>query len=307
MTPLSEKITKTVERSSQWLMKVRNKDRGWGPHGTPPSYFTETVEVLYGLLRAGVDPRSRIIRESVELIEKDIVTKGPLWQDSPETAKKHLWALMMFAELKGKGRSKPIQMLLKGLDEFRLKDGSWCHMLKEEGDVHDTSLAFITLPKLRVKQDSKQSKWLISTQNTDGGWGFRKNKESNPVATALAIEALAESNSADRKFIDRGVFWLKKVQGDNGRWPIYYESRMGWGYDVLIHFSTPCVILALAKAGEPVNSKSLGKGIDFLLSLESDEGGIRPVKEFPFCRKINPVTWATANAMVALSRVLENL
>jgi len=275
--------------NSEWLLKVRNRDGGWGPQGTLPSYFTETVECLHGLLCAGVNPNIGPIRESIELVEREIVDGGSLWVSSPKTAKKYIWALMMFSKLSGKQESRAVKLLLKGLDGFRLHDGSWSHMSEEDGNAHDTALALMTLPKLHVKVGADSYAWLAARQNSDGGWGFRVGELSNPVATAIALEALSD-RFRGTQMLSRGVSWLERMQGGNGGWPLFYEPRPAWGYDVLIHFTTPWVLSALASCGRPLDSPSLRSGLDYLLSLQAEGGGIRPTTEFPFCKNVVPIT-----------------
>jgi hypothetical protein len=258
---------------------------------------------MYGLLCAGVSSSTRAIEESVRLIEDEILDGGPLWINSPKTAKKYLWALMMFSKLRGKERSRPVKLLLDGLNRFRRRDGSWSHMLNEEGDVHDTGLALMTLPSLSIKVNADSYSWLAASQNPDGGWGFHVNERSNPIATAVALEALSDKFRGT-ELVSRAISWLEHLQGDNGRWPLYYEPRLGWGYDVLIHFTTPWVLSALASAGRSLKSPSLLAGLNYLLGLQARGGGIRPTTEFPFCRNVLPLTWVTANSLAALSKLL---
>ena len=53
--------------------------------------------------------------------------------------------------------------------------------------------------------------WLLSNQNTDGGWGGAKSISSTIEETALAVDALAANASSSESLpsaVVRGACWL---------------------------------------------------------------------------------------------------
>lgn len=63
--------------------------------------------------------------------------------------------------------------------------------------------------------------FLVTHQNSDGGWGASPDRQSNTEATALAVAALeAWKPAASPSCIDRGIAWLLTVQRLDGSWPI---------------------------------------------------------------------------------------
>ncbi len=55
---------------------------------------------------------------------------------------------------------------------------------------------------------SKAQQWLLSAQHSNGGWGAVPGVAPTIEETALAIDALCASRSADQMAIDKGVQWL---------------------------------------------------------------------------------------------------
>ncbi|GAB5441892.1 MAG: terpene cyclase/mutase family protein [Fuerstiella sp.] len=62
---------------------------------------------------------------------------------------------------------------------------------------------------------------LQSEQNEDGGWGWIRNDESDPMATGQVLYALSAQAADDglRETRDRAVKWLLQKQNEKGAWP----------------------------------------------------------------------------------------
>jgi squalene-hopene/tetraprenyl-beta-curcumene cyclase len=86
--------------------------------------------------------------------------------------------------------------------------------------------------------------WIISAQNSDGGWGGAAGCASTTEETALAIESLARATcgclAADepviRPALDRGLSWLVR-RVETGDWqqpaPIGFYFAKLWYYERL--------------------------------------------------------------------------
>lgn len=71
-------------------------------------------------------------------------------------------------------------------------------------------------------------KFLLATQNADGGWGAGHGKQSNTEATALTVLALNSiRDSVLTKPVSDGVSWLKRQQREDGSWPLIDQVRAG--------------------------------------------------------------------------------
>lgn len=68
--------------------------------------------------------------------------------------------------------------------------------------------------------------FLQSTQNSDGGWGFRPECESRVEPTAWVLLALQEADSA-REWQQSGVAFLRKAQLADGSWPASNGQMVG--------------------------------------------------------------------------------
>lgn len=103
---------------------------------------------------------------------------------------------------------------------------------------------------------------LLGAQNPDGGWGVSPGRTSNTEATALAVLALRDWESARasvRSSVERGGGWLTTNQCPDGGWPVSAAiPRSSW--------MTPLGILAmLALGGE---EECVIRAADWLGALE---------------------------------------
>ena len=68
---------------------------------------------------------------------------------------------------------------------------------------------------------------LVSAQNSDGGWGWTKGRNSSTECSSLALLALTSWNDDQRTTtIRRGLNWLVRRQNVDGSWPLN-DSLMG--------------------------------------------------------------------------------
>jgi Squalene-hopene cyclase C-terminal domain len=80
---------------------------------------------------------------------------------------------------------------------------------------------------------------LSSAQNTDGGWGWTKGRNSTTECTSLAVLALASSrDNKETAAIRSGVNWLLNRQNLDGSWPLSDSFRAD-------SWATPIAMLAL--------------------------------------------------------------
>jgi len=115
-----------------------------------------------------------------------------------------------------------------------------------------------------VVQNSKS--FILSNQNTDGGWAWNVGGTSDTNDTAVAIMALLEVGmTGSDSMIQNAVTYLKGAQNDDGGFPYDPESTFSTDSDAN---SDAWVIMAFNKLGEDIADV-----VVHLLSLQDEDGG----------------------------------
>jgi hypothetical protein len=137
-------------------------------------------------------------------------------------------------------------------------------------------LAFASIKKVNSAEALAAKNFLLSHQNTDGGWGYDLNGGSNTNDTAAAIMALVESNvSANDAVIAKALVYLKSLQNTDGGFP--YNPAWGTDSD---SGSDAWIICALRKIGQDPASWTISDAdgnthnpLTNLQSLQDVDGG----------------------------------
>lgn len=142
--------------------------------------------------------------------------------------------------------------------------------------------------------------FILSNQNTNGGWGFAVGGTSDTNMTAMAIMALLEAGMPKTdSHITNAVNYLKLAQNDDGGFPYDPVSPWGTGSDAS---SDAWVISAINKLDEDPDGSSWSKNgnspVDHLLSLQTS-GGYFEYQEGTGEDSFSPVT--TSYAVIALT------
>lgn len=135
-------------------------------------------------------------------------------------------------------------------------DGGWGFQIQQESDI-DTTAAAIQALKAVEKTGfavdetilNEAKRFLLSSQNSDGGFGFNNNdqKKSNTSSTAWATQAL---NSLGLNS-DRAVNYLKSQQLSTGAFKTGSDGKAN-------NLATAYSILALIKGTLPIRNDILG-------------------------------------------------
>lgn len=96
--------------------------------------------------------------------------------------------------------------------------------------------------------------FLKSTQNADGGWGFRTAAESRVEPTAWAVLALACFDS-EPETVTRGVRFLRSTQLPDGSWPASPGQTVGC-------WATSLACWALATDAQ--SRQAVGRGVRWI-------------------------------------------
>ena len=207
--------------------------------------------------------------------------------------------------------AKPMLALTAaGKDPRLFPDEDWVAKMKSFADdtqlgspdqVNDDIWGILALISAGVSTDDsvvqKSKSFVLSNQNSDGGWAWNTGGPSDTNDTAVAIMALLETGiSRSDTVIQNAISYLKAAQNDDGGFPYDPVSIFGTDSDAN---SGAWVIMAINKVeGDPASwTNKNNNPVGHLLSLQDTDGGfwwMEPPADFNN-------KGATADAVIALT------
>jgi squalene-hopene/tetraprenyl-beta-curcumene cyclase len=104
------------------------------------------------------------------------------------------------------------------LARHQRRDGSWLplwfgnqHVPDDENPTYGTArvlAAYRDFDLITSEPAQRGIAWLLSVQNTDGGWGGAANTPSSIEESALAVEVLLDAGPQAEAAVERGLAWL---------------------------------------------------------------------------------------------------
>ncbi len=199
----NESYESTIRRGIDWILGMQGKDGGWGAFDVDNNK-TILCHVPFADHNAMIDPStSDITARVIEMLSR----YGYTLQD------------------------KPIQKAVSFILREQESDGSWygrwgCNY------IYGTWQALKGLTSIGIDENNisiqRGAKWLISRQNSDGGWGesyesYRTKEKagygpSTPSQTAWAIMGLISAGCGKSDYVKRGIRYLIETQNDDGSW-----------------------------------------------------------------------------------------
>ena len=297
-----EAVRESIKKGIDFLWSIRNKDFGWGDHQNRPVDLSGCSESMFGMLRAGEDPQSELLGQSVSYVRSEL-RKSPneSWTrgEQLKSARSLAWPILMLGEL-GEGHdSQLVQGLLVELDRFHCKGEGWSAEVGTPSNVFDTSLIIWALSRWRnesVSMIDVPLTWVRESQGADGGWGFKRDVESNSISTSMATLLLTDLDGTTQS-TKRALSWLTSRQLANPDEGVVLESLQYARYGKWIHYSTPYEVLAFLNAGFSIKSIEVAGRVNKILKEQDSSGGWKILPDYP------PFTHATAHALVALGGV----
>ena len=202
--------------------------------------------------------------------------------DAPQVSAANTWL-----------RSKQVNDLVGDWAAARpdVPPGGWAFQYENAHypDVDDTAVVGMLLhredPERHADAIRRARDWIIGMQSKDGGWGAFDADNTHhylnhipfadhgalldpPTAdvTARCVSFLAQiGEKLDSPVVQRAMAWLKAEQEADGAW----FGRWGTNYI----YGTWSVLCALNAAQLPHSDPSFRRAVDFLLSVQREDGG----------------------------------
>lgn len=295
---------RAIQRARQFLLDRMESN------GTIAGYLTATTMAVLALQAIG-DPRDR------ERIQKSIKGLKSLACYDKASGVMHqqvftstVWdtALSVYALQESNYPTRSIQQkaaeYLLGRQQTRVSDwrqhthavdpGGWgfSHINTLYPDIDDTIAALRVIHPFAHKQKGhfqtawdKGVRWLLTMQNSDGGWSafdrnvnkaFLEKLAFNDMGRAVTDPSTADITGRVLQFLvdtdipatqakERAIRWLIEDQESDGSW----FGRWGIAYI----YGTAHALLGLGAAGVEPDHTSVKRAIDWLESIQHEDGG----------------------------------
>lgn len=108
---------------------------------------------------------------------------------------------------------------------------------------------------------------LASARSLDAGWGYKEGYPTNPLDTALALQALKAANYADQAVVNAALAYLTGNQNSDGGWGFYQG-------DASNVYMTAVVSATLQQFPQTTTvATALNKATNYLLINQNSDGG----------------------------------
>jgi len=232
-----------LQNAATWLLGLQNRDGGW------PTFCRGWGTLPFD--RSSNDLTAHVLRALVQ------------WQAKVPNIPSRTAAETEIAVQKG----------MEYLKKTQANDGTWLplwfgnqHNTNDENPLYGTAKVTLALKEIGLQNHDYTQKaiaWLLDNQNDDGSWSARKELPGSTEETALAIEALVGSATAEKAVL-AGANWLAGRVEDGtiaDPSPIGFYFAKLWYFEQLypVIFAT-AALRRCAKAGYFANDKALAVG-----------------------------------------------
>jgi squalene-hopene/tetraprenyl-beta-curcumene cyclase len=200
-----DRYREAIDRAEEWVIGMQSSNGGWAAFDADNEYYY--------------------------LNQIPFSDHGALLD--PPTADVTARCVSMLAQLGAiPGKSETLDKAIAYLLRTQEKDGSW-YGRWGMNYIYGTWSVLCALNAARFDPASpavrKAAQWLLSIQNSDGGWGedgdsyklnYRRHKPASSTAsqTAWALLGLMGAGKVDHRAVARGINHLMEAQIENGFW-----------------------------------------------------------------------------------------
>ena len=264
-----------AKRAETYLLRAQNKDGGFGAApklGSSPLYSGWTG---LGLASAGLNPRD-VKRSGGRSAAAYVVRSSASLRDIGEIERTVLLARAAGMDPRSFGGRN----LLAEIEKRRRGDGSI------SGFVSYTAFGILALRASGASAGSATVRWLVGSQNGDGGFGVARASSSDSDMTGAALQALATVGRAHSGAAQRAVSWLRANQNGDGGFG-QFKGRDSNSQ------STSYALQGLLAAGAGGGTVSRARA--YVVRLQRSDGSVA----YSSSSAQTPV-WVTAQALMAL-------
>jgi hypothetical protein len=259
--------TEAAQRAIDYIRTLQNADGGFPFNAGEESDAGVTVDAVFALRAAGVDPDS--VRKDGHSPAHYLKAQTPSYSEDPGAAAKlFLAAVALGEDPRAFGGVDLLGLLSGGLEVGTGRYGL---------DLFDHCLFMLARASANLDPVPSSISYLRSQQLDGGGWEFGEGWDADTNTTALAIQALiAAGVSASSPAVQQGLTYLAEAQNEDGGFP--YSPVSEWGTDSEAN-STALVLQALVAAGEdiddggPWDTAGASTPLEALLSFQNPDTG----------------------------------
>ena len=275
--PASAGAATAADRAEGWLLRAQNADGGFGaaPRQASSQLFSGWSGL--GLAAAGHNPRD-LRRRGGRSLAAYVARSARSIGDIGEIERTVL--LVRAAGLSA--RSFGGKDLVAAIEGRRSDDGSIA------GYVSYTTFGVLALRASGVSAGRATVRWLVSAQNSDGGFGVAPASSSDSDMTGATLQALAAVGRKSSPAARRAVAWLRTNQNDDGG---FGQFRGGSSNAQSTAYAMQGLVAANA------GGAALARALAYLRGLQRRDGSVA----YSPSSGQTPV-WVTAQALMALER-----
>src|SRR4051794_7186029 len=252
-------VAPAISRAVHYLRFSQNNDGGFGPARSQSSTQLHTGWTALGLAAASRNPRD-VSHEGHSIVDY-VSSHASDLSDVGELER----TLLVLRAAGLPPRLGPRNLLARLIAKQR-GDGSF-------GTINHTAFGILALRAsgrgTRSREVRAAARWLLRTQNDDGGFGFAKSAASDVDDTGAVLQAIRAAGRKSSPVVGRAVSYLRKAQRPDG----------GFGQMAAAESnaqSTAFAIQGLVAAGRnPRKLRRTRTPIEYLKSLQASDGSVR--------------------------------
>ena len=275
LVPATAIAATPAQRAASYLAKAQNKDGGFGATPGAGSSPLHTGWAGLGLGSVGRNPLD-VSRPKGRSLARYVLRRAGRLTDIGEIERTALVARVAGVSPRSFGGRN----LIDEIQGRRRHDGSI------SGFVSYTAFGIMALRAGGAPAGGSTIRWLVQSQNSDGGFGVARSSASDADMTGAALQALATVGRRNGAPAKRAVTWLVNNQNGDGGFG-QFKGRPSNAQ------STAYAVQGLFAAG--AGSGAVSRARSYLTRLQRGDGHVA----YSSSSNQTPV-WVTAQALMAL-------